>query len=631
MSDHTPTPDETAAAEPTLETSADQVPQEEAQPTADAAEATPSGEDAPAAEAADAPEVEAAPVDEEPGLPETIPGDSEPATPESLETPAPEEPEAAPAMAGAEIPPVEEAEAPAAEAAPEAPAAGSVTEAPAAEPAPEAPTAEPAPEAPAAESVPEGEAPAEAAPEAPAESAPEAPAAEAAPAPAAPVPAPPKPTAIPSPAALRKVVHAPVAPAAAHPHSDSAAFGRVDEEGRVFVREGEGEREVGTYVAGNHEEALQYYARKYDEIYASAELLQQRMQLPEVGSREVADGLKTLKEQATEPNVVGDLAALAARVQEIETGLAGKREQEQADRAAAREIAKGEREKIVAEAEKIAAQPSEKVQWKQSGARMRELLEEWKQHQRSGAKLDKPSENELWQRFSHARNRFDKARRVYFAQLDETHAEAKSVKEELVAEAEALQGSTDWGPTATAYKRLMDRWRKAGRASRADDDALWARFKAAQDAFFAAKDEVAAAEDEEYRANLAVKEQLLADAQQILPVKDLDQAKAQLRVIQDKWETAGKVPRGDIDRVEKGLRRIESAVREAEDKKWQRTNPEVAARASSLVGQLQDKVAKLEKQIESADDNKRARLQSELESAQSLLKMAQAGLDEFGG
>ncbi|MCE1177593.1 MAG: DUF349 domain-containing protein [Micrococcales bacterium] len=563
MSDHTPTPDETAAAEPTLETSADEATQE-TQPTADPAEATPSGEDAPTEAAA--PPVEAAPVDEEPGLPDTIPGDSEPATPESLETPAPEEPEAAPAMAGAEIPPVEEAEAPAA------------------------------------------------------------------PVPAPAVPASPKPTAIPSPAALRKVVHAPAAPAAvAHPHSDSAAFGRVDEEGKVFVREGEGEREVGTYVAGSHDEALQYYARKYDEIYASAELLQQRMQLPEVGSREVADGLKTLKEQATEPKVVGDLAALSSRVQEIEAGLATKREQEQADRAAAREVAKGERERIVAEAEKIAGQPSEKVQWKQSGARMRELLEEWKQHQRSGAKLDKPSENELWQRFSHARNRFDKARRVYFAQLDETHAEAKSAKEELVAEAEALQGSTDWGPTATAYKRLMDRWRKAGRASRADDDALWARFKAAQDAFFAAKDEVAAAEDEEYRANLAVKEQLLADAQQILPVKDLDQAKAQLRVIQDKWETAGKVPRGDMDRVEKGLRRIESAVREAEDKKWQRTNPEVAARASSLVGQLQDKVAKLEKQIESADDNKRARLQSELESAQSLLKMAQAGLDEFGG
>ena len=66
----------------------------------------------------------------------------------------------------------------------------------------------------------------------------------------------------------------------------------------------------------------------------------------------------------------------------------------------------------------------------------------------------------------------------------------------IVVEAEALSTSKDWGPTAGAFKRLMQDWKRAGRASRADDDALWKRFKAAQDAFFNAKDEVvAAAED----------------------------------------------------------------------------------------------------------------------------------------
>ena len=122
----------------------------------------------------------------------------------------------------------------------------------------------------------------------------------------------------------------------------------------------------------------------------------------------------------------------------------------------------------------------------------------------------------------------------------------------------------------------MDRWRKAGRASRADDDALWERFKAAQDAFFAAKDEVAAARRTRSSGrNLAVKEQLLKDAQSILPVTDIDAAKAALRTIQEKWDAAGKVPRGDVERMEKGLRRIESAVREADDTRWARTNPEV--------------------------------------------------------
>ena len=146
----------------------------------------------------------------------------------------------------------------------------------------------------------------------------------------------------------------------------------------------------------------------------------------------------------------------------------------------------------------------------------------------------------------------------------------------------------------------MDRWRQAGRASRSDDDALWERFKAAQDAFFAAKDEIAAKEDEEFRGNLAVKEELLKEAQAILPVKDLEAAKAALRTLQDKWDAAGKVPRGDVDRMEKGMRRIEQAVRDADDQRWKQSNPEVAARAQSMVDQLEASVASLKDDLAKA-------------------------------
>ena len=192
----------------------------------------------------------------------------------------------------------------------------------------------------------------------------------------------------------------------------------------------------------------------------------------------------------------------------VTAAVQAKRSTEDAERRAAREVGRAKREALVAEAESIAAQPEHKVQWKASGARMRALLDEWKALQRSGPKLDRESETALWQRFSAARNGFDKARRVHFAQLEGSQSEAKATKQKLVAEAEALATSTDWAPTATAFKRLMDRWREAGRASRTDDDALWARFKAAQDSFFAAKDEVVAAENEEYKANLVVKEEL---------------------------------------------------------------------------------------------------------------------------
>ena len=195
--------------------------------------------------------------------------------------------------------------------------------------------------------------------------------------------------------------------------------------------------------------------------------------------------------------------------------------------------------------------------------------------------------------------------------------------------------STDWGSTAGAYKRLMDRWRQAGRASRADDDALWERFKAAQDTFFAAKDAVAAQEDEEYRANLVVKEELLKEAEAILPVTDLDAAKAALRAVQDKWDAAGRVPRADVDRMEKGMRRVEQAVRDADDKRWNQTNPEVAARAQSMVDQLEASVASLRADLEKAqasgNERKVKDAQAKLEAQEQWLAQARGNLDEFSG
>ena len=98
----------------------------------------------------------------------------------------------------------------------------------------------------------------------------------------------------------------------------------------------------------------------------------------------------------------------------------------------------------------------------------------------------------------------------------------------------------------------MDQWKASPRASRKDDDALWARFRAAQDMFFTARQSANAALDEEFGANLLVKEALLVEARALLPVKDLAAAKKALQSIHDRWEEAGKVPRADMRRVEAG-------------------------------------------------------------------------------
>lgn len=161
----------------------------------------------------------------------------------------------------------------------------------------------------------------------------------------------------------------------------------------------------------------------------------------------------------------------------------------------------------------------------------------------------------------------------------------------------------------------MARWKAAGRASRKDDDALWARFRAAQDTFFQARDAVNSATDAEYAANLEVKEALLTEAEALVPVKDLAAAKAALRDLQERWEEAGRVPRGDLQRVEGRLRAVENAVRDAEQAQWTRSNPETRARAEGAAAQLEAAIEALEADLAAAQSRGDARAVKEAETA----------------
>lgn len=417
--------------------------------------------------------------------------------------------------------------------------------------------------------------------------------------------------------------------------SDAARFGRVDDDGTVYVRTPDGERPVGSFPGACAEEALAYYARKFDEVLAQVEVFEQRLASPDIPIGEVESGLAGLRASATDLKAVGDLAELQARIDALGAVVVERRKQAEAERLATREQARVRRAGIVEEAERLAAATPEQTQWRADGQLMKDLFDAWRAEQKGGVRLDRRVEDELWKRFSHARTAFDRKRRQHFATLDEQHAEAKAAKLALVKEAEALQGSTDWGPTAAAYKRLMDRWRAAGRAARKDDDSLWERFRAAQDAFFTARHAVQADQEAQFVANLAVKERLLAEAETLVPITDLTRAKSRLRAIQERWEAAGKVPRADMERVERRLRDVEQAVRTAEEARWRGNNPEARARAQSAVGQLEATIAGLEADLRKATDQGRAGRVAQAEAAlaarREWLEQARKALRDFGG
>lgn len=406
--------------------------------------------------------------------------------------------------------------------------------------------------------------------------------------------------------------------------SGQQEWGRVDDDGTVYVREGEDWRTVGQFPDGTPDEAMAYFQRKYTDLAGQVVLLEQRARNG-APAADVARAASRLKNDLQSPNAVGDLESLRTRVAALDTAVSELTEQQSAEANAAVEGAVAERTAIVEEAEALAALDPAKVQWKQATEKLNDLFARWQAHQQTGPKLPKAEANELWKRFRTARTSIEQHRRTFFAELDTVHRDAKNKKTSLIEQAEALiPKGIDGVP---GYRDLLDEWKRSGRAGKKTDDALWARFKAAGDAIYQAKAEVDAAENEEYTANLEVKRALLEEAEPLLEEKDLDTAKKALVSIQRRWDAAGKVPRDQIRPIEDRLRKVEQAVRTLEDDQWRRNNPETKARTEGLASQLSSAIEKLEADLESAKASGDARAESE---AREALETRRAWLDAIG-
>ena len=388
----------------------------------------------------------------------------------------------------------------------------------------------------------------------------------------------------------------------------SDPWGRVAEDGTVYVRIADGERVIGSWQAGSPDEALAFFKRKFDALETEISLLEQRMSSTDLAPGQAKATIIRLTAAVGDANAIGDLDSLTARLSALTETIEHRREEHKAAREQARSAAHEVKERIVAEAERLAV---EATHWKASGERMRQLLDEWKAAPRG----DRAAEAALWKRLSAARNAFAKRRKAYFASLEEERSAIRARKEELVAKAEELTASTDWAATATAFRELMRGWKQAGRADRAAEDELWGRFKAAQDAFFKARSDVLDAKDRELRHHVVVKEQLLAEAEKLVPTTDARAARAQLRGILERWERVGAVPRDAQERLEGGLRKIEETLRKAEDSHWRRTNPEALSRARGTVEQIRSAIKQLEGQLAKAQASGDQRAQQQAQEA----------------
>ncbi|WP_156688975.1 DUF349 domain-containing protein [Mycobacterium sp. Marseille-P9652] len=383
----------------------------------------------------------------------------------------------------------------------------------------------------------------------------------------------------------------PVARPAAHPviappRSDPHRFGRVDDDGTVWLISGAGERVVGSWQAGDREAAFAHFGRRFDDLSTEVTLLEERLAAGTGDARKIRANASALAETLPTAAVLGDIDALAARLTTLveRAGAAVSEERSRRDEHRAAQTAR--KEALAAEAEELAANST---QWKSAGDRLRTILDEWK----TISGLDRKVDDALWKRYSAAREAFNRRRGAHFAELDRERSGVRQSKERLCERAEELSDSTDWTATSAEFRKLLTEWKAAGRTSREVDDALWKRFKAAQDAFFTARNAATAEKDAELRANATAKEALLAEAEKI-DTTNHDAARAALRAIADKWDAIGRVPRERSAELERRLRAVEKKVRDAGDAGW--SDPQAQARAE----QFRNRAEQYEQQAQKA-------------------------------
>lgn len=176
---------------------------------------------------------------------------------------------------------------------------------------------------------------------------------------------------------------------------------------------------------------------------------------------------------------------------------------------------------------------------------MRALQERWK----SVAAAPRSQAETLWTRFKTAQDQVYEKCKDFFAQQAVERQENLKKKEALAVRAESLADSTDWVRTAETIKQLQSEWKTIGPVTRGHEKAVWERFRAACDRFFTRRQDDLKDRKHEWAENLARKEALITEAEQLAQSDEWEKAASRIKQLQVEWKKIGPVRKNKSEAV----------------------------------------------------------------------------------
>jgi hypothetical protein len=271
------------------------------------------------------------------------------------------------------------------------------------------------------------------------------------------------------------------------------------------------------------------------------------------------------------------------RFRAARSGFHERRQAHFAERQKQWEESKTKKEALAAEAEGLA----EETDFKAKSPRARSMMDDWKAAGFAG----REAEDVLWPRFRGALDVFYERRTAWYEQN-------RVEKERLAGQAEEVSESTDWRTGGEAMKRLMDEWKTIGSAGREHDDALWQRFRGAQQKFHESRSANFAERETQHKENVVRKEELCEQAEAIALRDDMRGAIQEIIDLQAAWKTVGFIPREQSDALWRRFKAACDAVfshvdldREARQQSREQGHKDAATRKREQYQRLNESIA----------------------------------------
>ena len=182
-------------------------------------------------------------------------------------------------------------------------------------------------------------------------------------------------------------------------------------------------------------------------------------------------------------------------------------------------------------------------EWNAFSKEIEDVQKEWKQI----GFASKKDNQKIYDRFRAACDSFYARKRDFYTDYKDSMNSNLEKKIALCETAESLKTSTDWKKTTDQFISLQKQWKEIGAVPRKKSEALWKRFRAACDEFFAERDKQAKPENDFY-GNLKLKQTVIEEIKAYELKGDASDQEA-MRQFQARWQEIGFVPFKEKDNV----------------------------------------------------------------------------------